>query len=544
MGNILRIMTVTKSQWKWMALGVVATVFVITANALLMAVSGWFIASMAVAGLTKVSFNYFIPSAAIRLFAIGRTVGRYLERLVTHNAALRILSELRVWLFMKFAPLSPAVLEKYSSGELSSRFRADIDTLENLYLRIIAPVVAGVIAIIASTLFVAIWNGLAALALLAFLLLSGVIMPMLARKIAAPHAKRGAVLAGDLRRVITDGVLGGDELILLGAVDKSTQSVSRISAELVKEQMSLAVKGGIINSSLLLSAGLCTTTLLVICTASVVSAGLKGPELVMLLLFCAASFEASGGISSAMMLFPSVSESLSRITEIADSSLPVKEPLEPHQLTGSCSLRMENVTYSYGGEHYPLNNFSLDLPSGSRMALTGASGVGKSTVAQLLLRFREYEGSITFGDVDLKALCGDDLRSGISALSQNPHIFNSTIRENILVAKPDASDEEIAAVVHAALLDEWVAGLPDGLETRTGEGGREVSGGEARRIALARTLLKNAGLYILDEPTEGLDAVTEERMLTRLDMRLKGKSLLLITHRPAPLKIVDRIIRL
>lgn len=543
MRNILRIMNVARSQWRWMALGIFASVFVMVANSLLMAVSGWFIASMAVAGVSKASFNYFIPSAAIRLFAISRTVGRYLERLVTHDAALRILSELRVWLFLRFAPLSPAVLERYSTGELSSRFRNDIDTLENLYLRIFAPVAAGVVAIIASTIFVGIWNIFAAAALLFFLVLSGLVIPAVARSMASPHAKRGAVLSGDLRRVMTDGVAGGDELILLGAVEKSVQSVNRISAELVDEQKNLALKGGIVSSWLYLSSGCGAAVLLVINAFALVSGEMNGPQLVMLLLFCAASFEAAGGISSAMMLFPSVAESASRINSLADAQCPVNDPREPSRFIDGFSLRMEDVSFSYDGENFPLKKFSLDLPYGSRVALTGESGAGKSTVIELLLRFREYEGSITFGGVELKALCGDDIRSSISALSQKSHIFNSTVRENILVAKPDASGEEIAAVIHAAALDEWIAELPDGLETRTGEGGSEISGGEARRVALARTLLKQAELYILDEPTEGVDAVTESKLVARIDQYLKGKSLLLVSHRPALLRIVDRIQR-
>ncbi|TFH50481.1 MAG: ATP-binding cassette domain-containing protein, partial [Methanothrix sp.] len=174
----------------------------------------------------------------------------------------------------------------------------------------------------------------------------------------------------------------------------------------------------------------------------------------------------------------------------------------------------------------------------------GRSGVGKSSVAELLLRFREYGGSIQFGGRELRDYASDDLRSFISALPQKPHLFNSTVRENILVANPEASVDEIAAVVFDTGLDEWIATLPEGLDTRVGEEGREISGGEARRIALARTLLKDVPLYLLDEPTEGLDAATENLLLARIDKRLLGKSLLLITHRPAPLGIVDRIIKM
>ena len=222
MRDLLRIMRIARSQWGRLLLGIAAGVAVIAANSLLMAVSGWFITSMAVAGVSKVSFNYFIPSAAIRALAISRTVGRYLERLITHGAALRLLSELRVWLFLKFAPLSPATLERYSTGELAARLRGDIDSLENVYIRIIAPLAAGSIAIVASTLFVAFWSPSAAVALLFFLTVSGLVLPLAARQLAASHGIRAARLAGELRRVVTDGISAGDELILLGAVESGS----------------------------------------------------------------------------------------------------------------------------------------------------------------------------------------------------------------------------------------------------------------------------------------------------------------------------------
>lgn len=526
-----------------MLLGVLAGVAVIAANSLLMAVSGWFIASMAVAGVTKLSFNYFAPSAAIRAFAISRTVGRYLERLITHGAALRLLSQLRVWLFLKFAPRSPGVLEKYSTGELAARLRGDIDSLENLYIRIVAPLATGTLAILGSTLFVACWSSSAAVALLFFLAVSGVLLPLAAVRLAEVHGRKSARLSGELRRAVTDGIAGGDELILLGAVDIHLQKVDKLSAELVAEQKSLAIKGAIISSGNLLSAGAGVAAVLLLASLSVLSGEIQGPHLVMLLLFSAAAFEASGGMSAAMMHFPAAAESARRILEIADADSPVPEPLTPAGAPADFSLRCRKLTFSYG-ENLVLKGFDLDLPPGGRVALTGRSGIGKSSAAEILLRFREYQGSATFGCRELKEYAADDLRSCISALPQQPHIFNSTIRENIIVANPEASAEEIASAIHAAVLDEWVAGLPDGLETRTGEGGAAISGGEARRVALARALLKDAPVYILDEPTEGLDAATEAKLLARLDQRLKGKSLLLITHRPQPLGIVDKVIRM
>jgi ATP-binding cassette subfamily C protein CydC len=543
MRDLLRIITVARSQWGWLLLGIFAGVGVIAANSLLMAVSGWFIASMAVAGITKVSFNFFAPSAAIRALAISRTVGRYLERLITHGAALRLLSELRVWLFIKFAPLSPGVLERYSSGELAARLRGDIDSLENLYIRVVAPLAAGAVAIVAAALFVAIWSPAAAGALLFFLLVSGLLLPFLAKHLAQPHGKESARLSGELRRVVTDGIAGGDELILLGAVEMHVQKVAALSAELVAEQKSLAEKGAIISAGSLLSAGTGVAAVLMLASLAVISGEIEGPHLVMLLLFSAAAFEAAGGMAAAMLHYPAAAESARRIVELSGAVPSVAEPLTAAAAPSEFSLNCRSVNFSYG-ENKVLNDFALQIPAGGRVALVGPSGSGKSSVAEILLRFREYEGSISFGGRELKEYAADELRCFISALPQKPHLFNSTIRENIIVANPEASAAEIADVVYAAVLDAWVSTLPQGLETRVGEGGSEISGGEARRIALARALLKDVPFYILDEPTEGLDAVTEQQLLVRLDKRLTGKSLLLITHRPAPLAIVDRVVRM
>jgi len=197
----------------------------------------------------------------------------------------------------------------------------------------------------------------------------------------------------------------------------------------------------------------------------------------MLLLFAAAVFEAAAGMPPALQLLPAAAESARRITELAARALPVAEPRSPQALPDSLSLSLHNVSFSYDGERQVLHGFNLELPPGSWVALTGGSGSGKSTVAEILLRFRDYEGSITLGGSELRTLAADDLRLLIAALPQKPHIFNTTIRENLLLARPAATDAEIAAAVHDAMLDEWLARLPDGLETRVGEGGSAVSGG-------------------------------------------------------------------
>lgn len=544
--ELFRLLKPARTQWRWMLGGIAMGVVVICANSLLMAISGWFIASMAVAGATKVSFNYFAPSAAIRALAITRTIGRYIERLVTHGAALRIVTSLRVWLYSKLEPLSPAILERYSSGDLAGRLRSDIDSMENIYLRIIAPLCIGTLSIFLSVLFVSLWCPQAAAALLVCLIFPGVIFPLLARRLAQGPGRKSALLSGELRSLASDGINGGAELLLLGAVDHQIALVERVSDDLVKRQRNLAELNGITTAGSVAFAGLGLMTVLLTGSVASIDLEISGPQLVMLLLFSAAAFESAGGMSAALQLLSSTHQSAMRITELSGSTLPVEEPAAPTAPPSDFKIVMHQVSFSYEQGREVLSNFNLEIPMGGRVAITGPSGEGKSSIIQLLLRFREYSGSITIGGIELKSLSADDLRLLISASPQNPHLFNSTIRDNILLAQPDSTESRINDALHISTLDDWIDQLPDGLETRVGTHGSAVSGGQMRRIAIARAILKHSPIIILDEPTEGLDESTEKRFLTRLDQHLKesGRSLLVISHREPCLAIVDKIIRM
>lgn len=279
------------------------------------------------------------------------------------------------------------------------------------------------------------------------------------------------------------------------------------------------------------------------CAGRAVTAGeLAGPLLVMLLLFAAASFEAVAGMPLALQQLPGSQEAVRRIRELIDAPHPVMEPAVAAHVPAATDIVFREVTFAYDPLHPVLQRFSLSIPAGQRVALAGRSGCGKSTIAQLLLRFRPYQGSITIGGIELCNLAVDDYLLQIAAVPQQPHIFNTTIRENILLANPSATAAEVQRAVADAALADWVASLPAGLETRVGEGGSAVSGGEARRIAVARALLKDAPIYILDEPSEGLDLATEQKLIARLTARLAGKTVLIISHRPSCLSLVNRVV--
>lgn len=539
MSILIRFLQVSRKQWGWMGAGIVLGVVVIAANTLLMAISGWFIASMAVSGVSGVPFNYFFPSASIRFLAIVRTVGRYAERLVTHEATFRNLAELRVWLFKRFEPLAPACLERYAGGDVAGTLRADVDALETLYLKVISPLAAGVLSCVAGLLFLAWFSPPSALAMLWFLALAGIGLPLLVRRVSEKPGRKSAVLAAELRSRVTEGLQGVEELILLGAVDRQAAAVEELSAQVVAEQERLGRINGLSFGGMALCAGSGVAAVLLVASGQVISHEISPPHLVMLLLFSAALFEAAGQLPGALHNLPAAQESARRIFDLADAPIPVPDAPVHCSMPRDMTLVFSDVSASYLPDSPVLRGISLIVPSGSSVVLTGGSGSGKSLLIELLLRFRNYQGSITLGGTEIRDLSKEALLSFVAAVPQRPYLFNGSIRDNILVGNVAAGDDELHRALVDSSLDMWVSGLPDGLDTQVGCNGSAVSGGEARRIALARALLKNAPILLLDEPTEGLDAETERTVVIRLKERFRrsGMTMLVVSHRPACLSL-------
>lgn len=531
-------------QWRWLIAGIIAGIVVIAANVALMALSGWFIASMAVAGVTKATFNYAIPAVAIRALAITRTLSRYAERLLTHEAAFRMLADLRTWLFDSLIPLAPAGLETYAGGDLSGRLRADVDNMESLYLRIIAPIATGSAIILLAPFCLALFTPVAGLILIVALLAAGVALPLAVRKMAALPGEQSVRLAGELRTVVTEGLQGAEELLLLGAAAEQADKVEALYAEIAKGQRRLGGINGVAIGGVVTAGGITLAALLVIAAFEVSRGVISGPELVMLLFFSAASFEGIAPLAAALQAFPATSATARRLVELAAVPPPVPEPITPLPPVQGYDVVFRDVAFAYCAGVEVLTDFSLTIQEGSRVALTGRSGVGKSSILELLLRFRPYCGRITIGGTELRDIFSHQIPFLITAVPQRPHLFNGSIRANILLGCPDANSDRIREALADSGLATWVEGLPDGLDTLVGVAGSAVSGGEARRIALARMLLHDAPIVLLDEPTEGLDEAMELEVVSRLTKRLHGKTVLLITHRAACLALAERVIRL
>lgn len=546
MRDLWRLLRLYRPYLGWVLLGIGLSLAVVIANVALMAVSGWFIASMALAGAAGVSMNYFTPAASIRACAMVRTGGRYAERLVTHEATLRMLAGLRVWFYDHLEPLAPAGLQAYRGGDLLSRMQADIDALDNLYLRVLVPSLVALIASLGFVLFLLLYDARLALILGLALLIAGVGVPWLVQRLGDESGRRLVALKSELRAATVDGVQGLAELQVYGADGAHADEIQRLSRAIATEQQRLAGFSGLSQGMLGLAANLAMWLGLWTAIPLVQEGRLAPPELAMLALFMLAAFEAVVPLPAAFQAMGETRAAARRVLEIAEAEPAVPEPAAPLPMPSAHDLRFEGVGFTYpGGDRPVLSDFSLDWPAGSRIALIGESGAGKSTLVQLLLRFWvPNAGRITLGGVDIAKLRSTDLHRRIALVSQHTQLFTGTLRENLLLAAPEAGEDALIEACRHAELGDFIEQQPDGLDTQVGEAGVALSGGQQRRLGIARALLLDAPILILDEPTEGLDGATARALMHTLERLMSGRSVLLISHRREDLAGVDGVHRL
>lgn len=530
----------------WMMAGVLLATTVIIANVALLATSGWFITAMAISGLTGAVINYFTPAAAIRGLAILRTVGRYLERLITHEATFRLLAELRQWFFERLEPLAPARLQYYQGGDLLSRIRADIDSLENAYLRIFTPTLAALFSTILMVLFLLFWSPAIALVNLIGLLTVGLALPLLALYLGINSGKQIVEARAALRQRTSETVRGLAEITLYGDPEQRMAAIHQENQTLITPQRQQSR----IDASNTALSGLfsqLTWLIMIVLAIGLVQSGLlNGPELVMLAFFGMASFEAVAPLPVAFRALGETQSAARRILELVDARPAVIEPQTPAPAPTQFDIRFTHVHLTYPGKSQPaLDNISFFVPQGHKLAIRGASGSGKTSVTQLLLKFWAPDsGKITIGDCSLDELSGDTVRSMCAVVSQQVHLFNTTLAANLYLARPHATPEELINACRAAAILDDILALPDGFQTEVGEAAARLSGGQIRRIGIARALLKDAPIVILDEPTEGLDAATEREVTQALGNLLERRTALIISHRPHLLTLADDIMHM
>jgi ATP-binding cassette subfamily C protein CydC len=534
---------------KWMALGTGLGLLAAASATGLLALSGWFICAAAYAGLSLTTaqlFNFFYPSIGVRLFAICRTLARYAERVVTHDATFRILQSLRGWFYIHLEPLAPSRLMMFRSGDILNRIVADIDALDNLYLRVLSPSVIALVMMFLVTGFLRIFDPLIALSTALFLLIAGFCVPWAALQLGAAGGHNLTLCISDLRVRIVDGLQGLAELLVFGAYPQYLEKVAQSSLALVKNQLRMSHIRGLSAALITLLSGLAVLPVLYLAVFLVNRGSLDGAGLALLILTVMASFGAVLPLPAAYQYLGQTREAGRRLLEIVNTPPQVLFPERSITLVRPPGVKFEKVSFRYHEKApWSLSVVDFQIPAGRRAAVIGETGAGKSTLVQLLVRFWDpVAGHIRLGDEDVRNFSESDLRRLISVVSQQPHMFNATLKENLLVACPAAGDDDLWAALDTVQLSDFVNGLPDGLETWIGEAGQLLSGGQARRLAVARAILHDAPLWVLDEPTEGLDSITEKKMMQALKEQTAGRTLLLITHQLVDLNWMDQIVML
>jgi ATP-binding cassette subfamily C protein CydC len=530
--DLLRILGLWRGRAGWLVFGGVISLAALAAGVGLMAIAGAVLA-------TAVTSGALLAPGILRGVGTARVTLRYLERLVTHAATFRALADLRVWFFRRLAGGGAGGLGFRQAGDLLSRLVGDIEALDGLYLRILLPL-AGAVFLLPVLGVVVGWHGVPlAVALLLLFALSAFVLPWFAARSAADAGTALAGAAGAVRIVALDALTGLREVRAFGAEGRMLAAMQAREASLLAAQHGLAKRTAFAS----VGAFLCGQAAIL---AVLLAAGASPAVAVAAAFLVLAAFEAVGGLPRAGALAGHAAAAAHRVLQVADIPVPVPDPAAPKPIPTGFTLRFEGVHYRWRPELPPVfRGLTLEVLQGARVALLGPSGAGKSTLAALALKVAAPDqGRIALGGIDTADLSAAEVRARIGWLSQATHLFDDTIRANLRLARPDADEAALWAALDAAQIGDVVRALPDGVDTWVGEGGARFSGGQGRRLALARALLSPAPILILDEPCAGLDATTERAFLATLNEVAPGRTIIMITHRLIGIERLDRIWRL
>ncbi|AGO16278.1 heme ABC transporter ATP-binding protein/permease CydC [Glaesserella parasuis] len=548
MRSLFPFLALYKTHFGRLTLGIILAITSLTASIGLLSLSGWFLAASALVG-SSLLFNFFYPSSGVRGLAIGRTISRYFERLVTHDATFRVLANLRIAVFSKLIPLSPAGLNRYRHSELLNRLVADVDTLDTLYLNLLSPFISAIMVILFMGIGLSFVSPLLAWVICGTLVALLLIFPTLFYHLGRKLGKIAIQSRATYRSQFIEWIQLNGEFLLFGVLSKATDRLKQTEQQWLRAQSHESQLGGLSNALLMFINGILVTAVIYLSATAINVPQADNPEaLIALVVFCVlASLEILMPIGMAFLHLGQVIEAAERISEITAQQPAVQfngtaqwKQTEANQPL----ISFNQVSFSYSPEHEQvLNHISFEIKKGERIAILGKTGSGKSTIFQLLTRnYDPTSGEILLNGCNIKDYPEKTLRQQIAVLSQRVHIFSNTLRENLRFGNPQATDEALsealAKVNLSYLLEE------QGLDLWLGEGGRPLSGGEQRRLGLARLLLSSADILLLDEATEGLDRDTEQQILKQILSHTKGKTLLMITHRLNGLEQFDRVYRI
>jgi thiol reductant ABC exporter CydC subunit len=537
----LRLLGFLKPHLPHVALAVLLGVATVASNVGLLATAAYVISA---AVLVPFLGALVIPIYLIRLFGVSRAGARYAERMASHNLTYRLLANLRTWFYARIEPLAPARLLRYRSGDLLSRIVKDVDELENIYLRVVSPVVvAAMISTLAFLLFY-VFDPLLALFAFGSLVATGVGVPLLVKWLARGLGRRHLELRAELNARIVDSIQGAQDLLAFGREDDQQRDIAAVNRKLGRVQGRMAFITGLQDALSDLMMNLTMLAILVLAIPQVTGGEIRGVYLAFLALVILGSFEAVQPLGTAFQFLGRSVGAAERLFELVDAEPEVTDPVQPLPPPVDCTLELDRVGFCYEPGGPPvLEDVTFIVEPGKRVAVVGPSGAGKSTLANLILRFWDpSSGGIRLGVHDVRKYAQDDLRDLIGVVAQDTHVFNDTLRGNLLLARPDATDDELQRVLARAQLSELVERLPEGLDSPLGEQGLKLSGGERQRLSIARTLLKSAPLLVLDEPTADLDPLTERRLLDAAYEMMRDRATLVITHRLVRMDEMDEIL--
>ncbi len=524
-----------------MALAVLLGTATVGSGVALMVISAFLISAAALQPSIAV---LQVPIVAVRFFGISRGVFRYLERLVSHTITLKLLARLRVWFYRAVEPLAPARLVQTRSADLLSSIVADINVLENFYIRVLAPPLVGILVGLGMWVYLSRFDVTLGFVLLLFYILIGTGVPILVLFLGRTPGRQVVTRRANLYHHLVDGIQGMAEVVAYGQEQRRLQELISVGDAYATAERRLAWISALQRGLVDFLTNLGMWVIVVLGVTLVVSRVIDGVFLAGIALGTLASFEAVRTLPEAAQIFESSFESARRLFGLVDMEPPLDEhPAEAPQVD-RYDLEVRGLTFKYGESDPPaLMDLTFSIPEGGRVAIVGPSGAGKTSLVNVLLRFWPYQsGEIRLGDVDLRRFPERALSRHISVVSQDTYLFNATVRENLLLARPEASREELIHAARQAQIHAFLETLPDGYETYIGEQGVKLSGGQRQRLAIARALVRRTPILILDEPTANLDALTEQAVLDTLLELMTGKTTLLITHRLVRMEAMDEIL--
>ncbi|MFS1538145.1 MAG: heme ABC transporter ATP-binding protein/permease CydC [Candidatus Phlomobacter fragariae] len=528
--------------WLLLNLGILLTIVTVLASISLLTLSGWFLAGTALAGAAGLyTFNYMLPAAGVRSSAIIRTASRYAERLVNHDATFRILAHLRIFTFQKLFPLSPGGIAHYRQGDILNRLVADVESLDHLYLRVLSPILAAFFITIVLTLVLSTLDLFLAFTLSTIMLCLLVSLPFFFYQAGKSIGHDLTIFRSQYCACLINTIQAQAELTIFGALPRFRQVLTDLESNWLKRQQQQSSLTALSQSIMIFISGL-TATLIMWLAANGTGDQHKPGALIALFVFCTlAAFEVLGPVAVAFQYLGQVVTSANRLMELINQKPTVRFPASGITTSNKVEIKLHKVHFSYPQQpQATLQNISLTLNVGQHVALLGKTGCGKSTLLQLLTRAWDVSsGQILINGHPINHYDEKTLHKLMAVVPQRTHIFSDTLRNNLLLAKDDANDTLLIKVLKQVGLNSLTEN--QGLDSWIGEGSRQLSSGEQRRLSIARALLYDAPVILLDEPTEGLDAKTEKQILTQLQQHCVEKTLLVITHRLQGLEKMDQI---